>query len=45
MARTLTEVQIAEALVMVLKQLEDLDPTIRRKVLEEALKVCDLVEK
>jgi hypothetical protein len=44
-ARTLTEVQIAEALVMVLKQLEDLDATIRRKVLEEALKVCDLVEK
>jgi len=43
--RPLTEVQIAEALVMVLKQLEDLDPAIRRKVLEEALKVCDLVEK
>jgi len=45
MARPLTEVQIAEALVMVLKQLEDLEPEIRRKVLEEALKVCDLVEK
>jgi len=43
--RPLTPVQLAEYLVMVLKQLEQLDPAAQRQVLEAALATCERLEK